>query len=202
MQWLRRLTRRSAAEAPAASLDPLTLSAIKLVGYMSLTAGACADAILDKWPTLAGNTAGPAVSYSVYSQFLFFYLHVMDHIAFADGGDQRRVAVRHVVRPHLMPALNGYLSGRHSPPKRVPSSELASIVSNDFFETLDRSEFFFSRLPDYGSMIDEVIERLSEAWELSDLEALGEIVRREAGTRGHNLKPLLSEVIRRLDLAA
>ncbi len=178
-------------------LDPLTLSAFKLVGYMSLTAGACADDVLDKWPTLAGKTAGPAVSYSVYSQFLFLYIHVMDRMAFADGGDQVRVAVRDVVRPHLIPALNGYLSGRHSPPKRVPSSELTSGVSDDFFEMLDKSEFSFSRLTDYRSMIDEVIERLSEAWELRDLEALEELVRREAGTRGHNLKPLLSEVIRR-----
>ena len=51
-------------------------------------------------------------------------------------------------------------------------------------------------------MIGEVIERLTEAWELRDVEGLGQIVRREAGTRGHNLKPLLSEVIRRLDIAA
>ena len=182
-----------------ANLDPLTLSAFKLVGYMSLTAGGCADAILDKWPTLAGKSAGPTVSYSVYSQFLFLYLHVMDRMAFADGGDQCRVAVRDVITPHLIPALNGYISGRHSTPKLFPSSELlTSGVSDDFFEMLNQSEFFFSRLHDYQLMIDEVIERLKEAWELKDVETLAEIVRREAGTRGHNLKTLLSEVIRQL----
>lgn len=200
MQWVRRLTRRSASKAPVVNLDPLTLSAFELVGYMSLTAGACADAVLEKWPTLAGKNAEPAASYSVYSQFLFLYLHLTDRMAFADGGDKCRAAVRDVVKPQLIPALNGYLSGRHSPPKHVPSSELTSTVSDGFFEMLDRSEFSFSRLPDFPSMIDEVIERLSGAWELRDLEALGEIVRREAGTRGHNLKPLLSEVIQRLGL--
>ena len=198
MQWVRRLTGRSASRAPAADLDPLEPSAFELVGYISLTAGACADAVLDKWPTLAGNTAGPAVSYSVYSQFLFLYLNLVDRMAFADGGDQRRVAVREVVGPQLIPALHGYLSGRHSPSRGVPSSELA-FLSDDFFEMLDRSEISFSTLGDYGSMIDEVIRRLSEAWDLRDVEALGEIVRGDAGTRGHNLEPLLSEVIRRLD---
>ena len=196
MQWVRRLTRRNSSKAPAADLDPLSLSAFKVAGYMSLTAGACADALLDKWPTLAGKTAGPAVSYSVYSQFLFLYLHLMDRMAFAEGGDQCRVAVRELVGPHLVSALNAYLSGRHSPPESVPSSELTAIVG-DFFEMLTRSEFSFSRLPDYPSMMDEVTKRLSDAWELRDLEALGEIVRGKAGTRGHALQPLLSEVIRR-----
>lgn len=183
----------------ADNLNPLTAATFKLVGYMSMTAGDCADAVLDEWPALADKTAGPAVSYSVYSQFLFLYLHVMDRMAFADGGDHCRVAVRELVGPHLLAALNGYLSGRHSPPERVSWSEFTDGVSDHFFETLTQSEFSFSRLPDYQSMMNEVIERLSDAWELRDLEALGEIVRGKAGIRGHSLQPWLSEVIRRLD---
>ncbi len=180
-------------------LDSLTLAAFKLVGYMSLTVKACADVILDQWPSLSGKPARPAVSYFVYSQFMFLYLHVMDRMAFADGGDWCRVAVRDAITPHLIPALNGYLKGRHTPEEPVPSSTLhASGVSNDFYEMLNKSELSFSGISDYHSMIEEVIERFKEAWELTDIETLAQIVRREAGTRGHNLKSLLSVVIQYL----
>jgi hypothetical protein len=123
----------------------------------------------------------------------------MDRMAFATGGDEYRVAVRDVVVPHFLPALNGYLSGRHTPSKQVSSSELASNVSDDFFDMLNQSELSFARLSDLQSMIDEVVERLKQPWEIMDLEALGEIAKREAGIRGHNLKPLLSEVIQQLE---
>lgn len=199
MQWFRRLTGQSTRKESIPNLNPVQLSAFKLVGYISLTAGACADAILDKWPSLAGKAAGPSVSYFVYSQFLFLYLHLMDRMAFAQGGDHYRVAVREAVTPQLIPALNGYLSGRHHPSQRVSSSELDSIA-DDFFEMLDQSEFSFSRLRDYESMVGDVIERLNGAWELNDAKTLAETAQQEAGTRGHNLKPLVSEVIRQLEI--
>lgn len=199
IQWARKLLGRGRSEAASINLDPLTSAAFNLVGYISLTTGSCADAILDKWPTLTGKIAAPPVSYSVYAQFMFLYLHVMDRLAFAKGGDERRIEVRDLVTPLLLPALNGYLSGRHDSSGRVQSSDMIDAVSHDFFQMLDRSEYSFSRVPDYASMMAEVARRICEAWEIGDSDALGLMVRQEAGTRGHNLESLLSEVTCQLE---
>lgn len=100
MRRLKKQLQQKSTETPAVELDPITESVASLVGYMSVIAGACADAVLDKWPSLAGETAGPPVSYSVYSQFTFLYLHVMDRMAFGISGDEGRLVVREAVGPH------------------------------------------------------------------------------------------------------
>jgi hypothetical protein len=170
--------------------DPLLLLDL----YVGLTAGKAADELLDALESSRTKIRVTDV-YSVFTQYYFFYLHLMLRFAFVQGGDAARAPLQDSLAPTLFAQIDAYLTARRGRDHQGGSG--LSEIREFFFDQLQQSEREFANLPEpfYEEMLSELAARLQEVFDRADDSEFAKLVKVPARIRGHSLERLVASAV-------
>ena len=170
---------------------------LKLGGHLTLSAGGATDAIAERWTDLSSNPLTTVRLYSLSSQCYFFYLHLVDRLAFSQAGDAGRIAVQEALSPVVVLGVDSYLQARSSSDSPGSISDDPVLVET-YFRQLNESSFEYSRLKAYNEMLVALASRVQDAVGERGNSALGEMVEEQVRSRMHPLGELVAEALQGL----
>jgi len=176
---------------------PIPYEVLMLSIYLGVNAGQASNKILED--INVGRDHDAIITYTVFEQCYFLFLHLMNRVSFRQSGQGGRTLIQDALVPIIYDYVRIYLRARYraSMADDVLHQWLDELEEH-FGDRLNLSELEYARFENYQSMKDKLAVRLASALVDASVEIDPKFtsrVNQAVGKRGQNLGYLIKAVL-------